>query len=66
MTIAPAWLRETDPSRLARLYRRADAVRRARGRRRPPARPLEISNHCVRRCAYCGIAAANAALPATG
>lgn len=59
-----AWLRETDPSRLSRLYRRADAVRRERVGDEVHLRGLvEISNHCVRRCAYCGIAATNAALP---
>ena len=59
-----AWLRETDPSRLSRLYRRADAVRRARVGDEVHLRGLvEVSNHCVRRCAYCGIAAANDALP---
>ena len=59
-----AWLRETDPSRLSRLYRRADAVRRDRVGDEVHLRGLvEISNHCVRRCAYCGIAATNDALP---
>lgn len=59
-----AWLRETDPTRLSRLYRRADAVRRDRVGDEVHLRGLvEISNHCVRRCAYCGIAAANDALP---
>ena len=58
-----AWLRETDPSRLSRLYRRADAVRREHVGDEVHLRGLvELSNHCVRRCAYCGIAATNADL----
>ena len=59
-----AWLRETEPGRLSRLYRRADAVRRVRvGDEVHLGGLVEVSNHCVRRCAYCGIAAANDALP---
>jgi biotin synthase len=59
-----AWLHETDPTRLSRLYRRADGVRRERVGDEVHLRGLvEISNHCVRRCAYCGIAAANDVLP---
>ncbi len=55
-----AWLRETDPTRLSRLYRRADVVRREHVGDEVPLRGLvEVSNHCVRRCAYCGIAATN-------
>lgn len=55
-----AWLRETDPTRLSRLYRRADAVRREHVGDEVHLRGLvEVSNHCVRRCAYCGIAATN-------
>ena len=54
------WLREEDPARLAGLYRRADSVRRASVGDEVHLRGLvEISNHCVRRCAYCGIAALN-------
>lgn len=59
-----AWLHETDPTRLSRLYRRADAVRREHVGDEVHLRGLvEVSNHCVRRCAYCGIAAPNSALP---
>ena len=59
-----AWLHETDPSRLSRLYRRADAVRHERVGDEVHLRGLvEISNHCIRGCAYCGISAANDALP---
>lgn len=59
-----AWLRETDPGRLSRLYRRADAVRRERVGDEVHLRGLvEISNHCARGCAYCGISTANRDLP---
>lgn len=55
-----AWLRVDDPERLAELYRRADAVRREHVGDEVHLRGLvELSNHCVRRCAYCGIAATN-------
>lgn len=51
-----AWLRESDEARLARLWRRADEARRANVGDAVHLRGLiEISNHCVRRCAYCGI-----------
>jgi biotin synthase len=54
------WLREREPKRLAPLYLRADAVRRERVGEEVHLRGLvELSNHCVRRCAYCGIAATN-------
>lgn len=59
-----AWLRETDPTRLSRLYRRADAVRHEHVGDAVHLRGLvEVSNHCVRRCAYCGIAATSTELP---
>ncbi len=59
-----AWLQETDPSRLSRLYRRADAVRREHVGDGVHLRGLvELSNHCVRRCAYCGISAGNPSIP---
>ncbi len=52
------WLRETDPARLEDLFRRADAARRkAVGDEVHLRGLLEISNHCVRACAYCGIRA---------
>ena len=55
-----SWLRETEPARLETLWRRADEVRRTnvgdqvhlRGR-------IEISNHCVRLCGYCGLRGGN-------
>jgi len=55
-----AWLREEDEARLAELWRRADAVRREAVGDEVHLRGLvEVSNHCVRRCAYCGINAGN-------
>ena len=54
------WLREDDPARLEELWALADALRRERVGDAVHLRGLvEISNHCVRRCAYCGIQAAN-------
>ncbi len=56
-TIA-AWLRETGPAELDRLWARADAVRAAHVGDAVHLRGLiEISNHCVRDCLYCGIRA---------
>ncbi len=58
------WLREEDPSRLETLWAEADRVRRAHVGDAVHLRGLiELSNHCVRRCAYCGLFAGNAALP---
>ena len=54
------WLRETDEARLAELWAEADAVRRAHVGDAVHLRGLvEISNHCVRMCGYCGLRAAN-------
>ncbi len=54
------WLREEDPAVLEALWARADAVRREHVGDEVHLRGLvEISNHCVRRCAYCGIRAGN-------
>ena len=54
------WLKETDEAALDELWRRADVVRREHVGDAVHLRGLvEISNHCVRRCAYCGIAAGN-------
>jgi biotin synthase len=55
------WLRESDPEKLQELWDTADSVRRenvgddiyVRGM-------IEISNHCSRTCAYCGLRAPNA------
>ena len=50
------WLREDDPTRLEPLWQAADEVRRAAVGDEVHLRGLlEISNHCARRCAYCGI-----------
>jgi biotin synthase len=54
------WLREDDPAAMEVLWARADAVRRERVGDAVHLRGLvEISNHCARHCAYCGISAAN-------
>jgi biotin synthase len=56
-----AWLRETDEARLAELWRRADRVRQQHVGGEVHLRGLvELSNHCVRLCAYCGLRAENA------
>lgn len=53
-------LREEDPSRLDELFRTADAIRRDYVGEEVHLRSLvEISNACVRQCAYCGLRAAN-------
>jgi biotin synthase len=54
------WLMEEDPARLEALWARADAVRRQHVGDAVHLRGLiEISNHCVRRCAYCGLRGPN-------
>ena len=54
------WLREEDPEELAILWKRADAARKDHVGAAVHLRGLiEISNHCVRQCAYCGLGAAN-------
>jgi biotin synthase len=54
------WLREDDPRRLDALWRRADDLRRRHVGDEVHLRGLvEVSNHCVRSCAYCGIRADN-------
>jgi biotin synthase len=59
-----AWLRERDPARLEALWRAADLVRRRAVGDAVHLRGLiEISNHCARRCAYCGLNAGNRFLP---
>ena len=58
------WLREARPERLAELWRTADRVRQENVGGEVFLRGLiEISNYCVRLCAYCGLRAANAGLP---
>jgi len=55
-----SWLREEDPNRLEELWRQADEVRRAHVGDEVHLRGLvEISNHCARQCAYCGLRAGN-------
>lgn len=57
------WLRTDDDAAIEELWRRADAVRRHRVGNAVHLRGLiEVSNRCVRRCAYCGIAATNTAV----
>jgi biotin synthase len=54
------WLRETRASRLEELYTRADAVRKRNVGDAVHLRGLiEISNHCVRQCMYCGLRRGN-------
>ena len=54
------WLRESDPQRLDELWRRADETRRQHVGDAIHLRGLvEISNHCARQCAYCGLRAGN-------
>jgi biotin synthase len=57
------WLREDDAERLGELFAMADAVReRAVGNQVHLRGLIEVSNHCVRQCAYCGIRAGNTEL----
>jgi len=50
------WLRETDPQRLETLWSLADRTRRQHVGDAVHLRGLiEISNHCVRTCRYCGL-----------
>ncbi|MBM4046433.1 MAG: [FeFe] hydrogenase H-cluster radical SAM maturase HydE [Planctomycetes bacterium] len=54
------WLREENAQRLEELWRWADQVRQANVGDKVHLRGLvEISNHCVRQCAYCGIRRGN-------
>ena len=58
-----SWLKETDPERLAKLWRAADEIRAATVGDEVHLRGLiEISNHCVRQCGYCGLRAGNRSL----
>lgn len=55
-----SWLREDDAERLRQLWDRADTTRRQHVGDAVHLRGLiEFSNHCVRRCAYCGLHVAN-------
>ena len=54
------WLRQTDPARLSELWQRADQTRQKYVGGDVHLRGLvEISNYCVRLCAYCGLRAGN-------
>ncbi|MBN1947002.1 MAG: [FeFe] hydrogenase H-cluster radical SAM maturase HydE [Bradymonadales bacterium] len=54
------WLQEDRPERLELLWRQADRVRHQNVGDAVHLRGLiEISNHCTRRCAYCGVRAPN-------
>jgi biotin synthase len=54
------WLRETDPARLADLWRLADRTRQEFVGGEVHLRGLvELSNYCVRLCGYCGLWAGN-------
>ena len=54
------WLRESNPSRLADLWQLADQTRQRYVGGEVHLRGLvEISNHCVRLCAYCGLRSPN-------
>ncbi|NMC20742.1 MAG: [FeFe] hydrogenase H-cluster radical SAM maturase HydE [Thermogutta sp.] len=56
-------LREEDPARLEELWQAADAVRQAYVGGEVHLRGLiEISNYCIRLCAYCGLRAPNTEL----
>lgn len=58
------WLRELDEARLEGLWAAADEARRRGVGDAVHLRGLiEVSNHCVRACAYCGLRAAHEDLP---
>ncbi len=58
-----SWLRERDSARLEALWHMADSVRMAHVGDAVHLRGLiEISNVCVRQCAYCGLRAGNTRL----
>ncbi|MFO1478530.1 MAG: radical SAM protein [Verrucomicrobiota bacterium] len=58
-----AWLREENSARLEELWQRADDTRRRHVGNAVYLRGLiEISNHCVRQCGYCGLRVGNTAL----
>ncbi len=51
-----SWLLEEDEERLKKLWQRADTVRRENVGGEVHLRGLiEISNHCIRQCGYCGL-----------
>jgi len=59
-----AWLRESSEARLEDLWRRADLVRQQSVGGEVHLRGLvEISNHCIRLCGYCGLRVDHRELP---
>ncbi len=59
-----AWLRESNEARLEDLWRRADMIRQQSVGGEVHLRGLiEISNHCIRLCGYCGLRVDNRELP---
>ncbi|HQE81704.1 MAG TPA: [FeFe] hydrogenase H-cluster radical SAM maturase HydE [Candidatus Hydrogenedentes bacterium] len=57
------WLRENELARLEELWTLADAARRAHVGDGVHLRGLiEISNHCIRQCGYCGLRSGNRTL----
>ena len=59
-----SWLRETNEARLEGLWRRADLVRQQSVGGEVHLRGLiEISNHCIRLCGYCGLRVDHRELP---
>ena len=58
------WLKQEDAKKLEALWARADETRKARVGGEVHLRGLvELSNHCIRRCTYCGISADNKEIP---
>jgi biotin synthase len=58
-----SWLKEEDPSRLEELWKLADQTRREYVGDGVHLRGLiEISSHCARECAYCGLHSSNKTL----
>ena len=58
------WLAETSPAALSHLWHAADQARLAHVGPAVHLRGLiEISNHCARQCAYCGLHAGNTTIP---
>lgn len=57
------WLRQEDEAALEHLWQRADAVRKQAVGDAVHLRGLiEISNHCIRQCGYCGLRAGHKSL----
>ncbi len=57
------WLRQDDPGQLETLWTRADQTRQQNVGDAVHLRGLiEISNHCIRRCRYCGLNVSNVSL----